>query len=271
VRRILAAGLEKNRYTIFNDLRLPLGGGTVHIDHLVVSRNGIFVIESQYARGWVTGTPVQDRWKHSWLNRTSRFDNPVHVNRQQTLAVQQSLNCPATAVHGLVVVAGHKGFKSEMPENVLAPEKLIRAIRKRGQPVLTPEQASKASRLIDSERLKMDAGRGFNRLALVQFVLLASLAIGLYLAYGDDIARIYSEFRQSQEREASPEQFHPDGSRKSEIEMWEDSLRCAWSSDTGRCACYEPGGKRADLATERCRELAERGSILKNGNDLDQP
>ena len=124
--------------------------------------------------------------------------------------------------------------------------------------------------MIDSERLKADTGRGFNRLALVQILLLAVLAIGLYLAYGDDMERIYAEIRQSQERQTSPEQFHPDGSRKTETELWEDSLRCAWSSDTGRCACYEPGGQRADLTLERCRALAERGSILKNGHDLDQ-
>ena len=36
VRRILAAGLEKSRYTVINRLRVPAGGGTIDIDHLVV-------------------------------------------------------------------------------------------------------------------------------------------------------------------------------------------------------------------------------------------
>ena len=70
-------------------------------------------------------------------------------------------------------------------------------------------------------------------------------------------------WEQSQARKAAPQDFHTDGAPKSEEELWEDSLRCAWSEDTGRCACYQPDGQKADLTTEECRKFAERGSILK--------
>ena len=61
----------------------------------------------------------------------------------------------------------------------------------------------------------------------------------------------------------APGNFRPDGSPKSERELWEDRLVCSYSVDTGRCACYEPSGARARIDAARCRELAERGSILE--------
>ena len=43
---------------MLNDLVIPAGGGTVSIDHAVVSRFGVFVIRSVYAPGLVAGTEV---------------------------------------------------------------------------------------------------------------------------------------------------------------------------------------------------------------------
>ena len=91
VRRILAVGLERSRYTVFNDLLVPFGGGTVRIDHVVVSKSGIFVIESEYAPGVVAGTAVQERWKRKRLGRIHRLDNPVHRNRVQAEALAAAI------------------------------------------------------------------------------------------------------------------------------------------------------------------------------------
>ena len=99
VRRILAAGLEKSRYSILNDLVIPSGGGTIRIDHVVVSKFGIFVIESQYARGWVSGGEFQDRWKQHHLSRLTRFDNPLHRNYQQVQALENLLKLPRSRFH----------------------------------------------------------------------------------------------------------------------------------------------------------------------------
>lgn len=263
VRRILAAGLEDHRYTVLNDVQLPMGGGTMHIDHLVVSRFGVFVIESQYAGGWVAGTAVQDRWKQTFLGRTIRFDNPVGINRRQQDAVRSLLELPSRLVHGLVVMVGPRGYKTEMPANVVQPEKLIALMRKRGQLLLEPEQAAKITATLNAARIHPDKGRVLNRQRLLQGMLLVLLAAGLYLAFGNEIRETLAELRLAAERRESPADFHPDGSRKTEQELWEDSLRCAWSADTGRCACYEPGGERVELSAGKCRELAERGSVLK--------
>lgn len=263
VRRILAQGLEKNRYTILNDLVLPSGGGTIRIDHLVVSKFGIFVIESQNARGWVSGTEVQDRWKQYQLGRFTRFDNPVYRNRLQVQALESLLQFPGRAFHRVVVMVGQKGFKHDMPPNVIEPEKLIACLRKKAEHVLTAEQAARALKGIESARIEPRSGFFVNRLTLLRLLLLALLGAGIYLVFAEDFLRLKENWSRQSEMRSSPGDFHPDGRMKTERELWEDSLRCVYSADTGRCTCFEPEGARADVGLEKCRELAERGSILR--------
>lgn len=263
VRRVLAAGLQRNLYTVFDNLRLSAGGGIVEVDHVVVSKLGIFVIESHYARGWVSGSEVQDRWTQRSLLGATRFDNPVHRNRLQVEALQRCTGFPAAVFHPLVVVVGHRGFKQRPPPNVVTAETLLPWIRRQTRQILSPEQADQAIRAIHEARLRSQRGWFNKPLNLLRLLLLLALLVGCYLAFRDDLAQWARDAQLRTEQRSSPEQFNADGSRKTEQELWEDSLTCAYSSDTGRCACYEPSGARADVVHDHCRELAERGSVLK--------
>jgi hypothetical protein len=263
VRRVLAQGLERHRYTVLNDVVVPAGGGTVEIDHVVVSRFGIFVIESVYARGWVSGTAVQDRWTMRGLAGTARFDNPVHQNALQAQALERLLGLPARAFHPFVVFTGQKGFKKEPPPNVVAAEQLIPRMRRTGQALLDAGQVDAALQAIDAARLSPRKGVFVHKGTILRLLLFLLLLAGLYAAFRVEIHDLAGGLEQHSELRSNPGAFHPDGRPKTERELWEDSLRCAYSVDTGRCACFEPGGQRADLDPEACRDLAERGSVLQ--------
>ncbi len=263
VRRLLARGLERNLFTVFNDVVLPSGSGTTRIDHVVVSKFGIFVIESRYVRGRITGTEVQDRWTWRSMGRSGRFDNPVHGNRLQVEALQRLLDFPGRVFHPLVVLVGHREFTQRPPAVVIRPEALLATIRRHSGQLLSPEQANDAIRTIDRMRLRSASAGLLKPLNLLRLLLVAALLVGAYLAFREDISRIVAEFRHQAERNAAPEQFHPDGTPKSQQELWEDSLICAYSVDTNRCSCYDGDGSRIEIEFVRCRRLAERGSILK--------
>jgi len=263
VRRILAAGLEKHRYTILNDVTIPAGGGTIHIDHVVVSKFGIFVIESQHARGWISGGEFQDRWKQSHLSRLTRFDNPMHRNALQVQALESLLKVSASKLHPVVVMVGQKGFKTSMPVNLLQPENLIAHMRKKAGLLLDGDQAVHLLKNIEDARIGPRGRSPASKWTLVQALLLIALVAGAYLAFRDDIADLQGKLALQKEKETSPDLFQPDGSKKSEQELWEDSLACVYSQDSGRCSCLEPGGSRADIEPSKCRALAERGSVLK--------
>jgi len=263
VRRLLATGLEKSRYTVFNDITLPSAGGTVHIDHLVVSRFGIFVIESQYAPGRVSGEEFQDRWKVEHWRRTSRLDNPLHRNTLQAEAVAGILEVPTRALHPLVVMVGQKQSGSAWPERVLTPERLLAHIRKKARSVIEGEQADQAIRKIEATRIQSLGRPAISKWQILQITLILVLLAGVWFTFRDQLSGLRDSLGAQREQQSAPELFHPDGARKSSQEVWEDSLVCAYSADTGRCACYESGGSKVELDPDKCRSLAERGSVLR--------
>jgi hypothetical protein len=263
VRRLLAAMLEKNRYTILNDVIIPSQGGTTRIDHVVISQFGVFVIGTEFRRGWISGTEFQDRWKQQRFNRITRFQNPLHLNYLQVQALAHLLQLPESRFHSVVVFVGHGGFKRGISPKVLPAEKLIPYMRKRTEKLLTAEQAGEALKILEQARLRPRLGFFVNPGLLLSVILIVALFAGARIAFEDELGQWLDTLRKSSELKSSPEKFHPDGRPKTEKELWEDSLICAFSVDTGRCSCYAPGKEKVDLDPEKCRSLAERGSILK--------
>ena len=51
--------LDKHIYTLFKNVTLPTEDGTTQIDHVIVSRYGVFVIETKNMKGWIFGRPQQ--------------------------------------------------------------------------------------------------------------------------------------------------------------------------------------------------------------------
>ncbi|RYD85706.1 MAG: NERD domain-containing protein, partial [Verrucomicrobiaceae bacterium] len=62
VRRSLRSLLDEHEYRLFNDLTLPTRDGTTQIDHVIVSRFGVFVIETKNMKGWIFGGTGQAQW-----------------------------------------------------------------------------------------------------------------------------------------------------------------------------------------------------------------
>ena len=263
VGRLLSTMLESNRYTVINDVTIPSNGGTVKIDHIVISKFGVFVIRSVFVRGWISGAEFQDRWKQHRFKRTSLFQNPMHQNHLALQALARLLKVPESKFLSVVVFTGHKGFKKSVPFNVLPAEKLISTIRKRTENILTAEQAAEVLSGLEQARIRPRLGLLSDPWVLLRLALLLAMLAGAWVAFHDDLGQWQEAMKKNAEMRSSPEKFHPDGQPKTEQELWQDSLICAWSVDSGRCSCYQPDGSKVDLELEKCRELAEKGSILE--------
>ena len=263
VGRLLVSMLERNRYTVLNGVIIPSNGGTVQIDHVVTSKYGIFVIETVFLRGWISGAEFQNRWMQHRFNRSTLFDNPMHQNHLNVQALARLLQLPESRFHSVVVFLGHRGFKKSMPFTVLPAEKLISYIRKRTENILAVDQARQAHTGLEQARIKPRLGLVADPWVLLRLVLIVALLAGAWVAFHDELDQWVETMKIRSEMRSSPEKFHPDGQTKTEQELWQDSLICAWSVDSGRCSCYQPGGPKVDLDPEKCRSLAERGSILK--------
>jgi hypothetical protein len=106
-------------YHLLNHVTLPLKDGTTQVDHILVSRFGVFVIETKDYKGWIFANPKQANWTQVLFKRKFRFQNPIHQNFRHVRAVQDLLDfLPPEAVWSVVVFTGDAEFKTDVPSGV---------------------------------------------------------------------------------------------------------------------------------------------------------
>ncbi len=72
--------LPENKYIVFNDIMIKDEKGTHQIDHLVLSKFGIFVIEMKNYYGLIKGKEFDNKWCQYLGKNKSYFINPIHQN-----------------------------------------------------------------------------------------------------------------------------------------------------------------------------------------------
>lgn len=115
----LSSYLDEKTYRVIADVTLPSGDGTTQIDHLVVSRYGIFVIETKDKTGWIFGHPDHARWTQVIYRDRYSFQNPIRQNYKHVKTVQELLCLSRIQVLNVVVFTGTCRFKTPMPPAVV--------------------------------------------------------------------------------------------------------------------------------------------------------
>lgn len=146
--------LPKKVYQSIHNVILPVSDGTTQIDHVIVSRYGIFVIETKNMRGWIYGGEKQSQWTQRFYKQSFQFQNPLRQNYKHVKALQSLLDIPEDTVHSVVVFTGENTFKTPMPENVTKGTDYIRYIRSFYQEVLSEGQVKSAALTIESRRIE---------------------------------------------------------------------------------------------------------------------
>ena len=145
VHNTLTSVLNDQEYKVLTDLILPVAGGTTQIDHLVLSRFGIFVIETKNMSGWIFGSADQTNWMQVQKRSKRQFQNPLRQNYAHVKAVQEILKVDLKALHNFVVFTGTAEPKTAMPGSLgsrlkcdtLRPEGIGCCY---GKPLQTPER-----------------------------------------------------------------------------------------------------------------------------------
>ena len=113
------ASLDKAIYTPLNNLTLQTRNGTTQIDHVILSRFGVFVVEAKNIEGWIFGDAKSPQWSVVRFGHRYRIQNPLHQNYRHVRAVVEHLSIDQSKVHSLVMFWGDCEFKTLMPPNVL--------------------------------------------------------------------------------------------------------------------------------------------------------
>lgn len=111
--------LDGPEYHHFRRIVIPTARGTTEIDHLIVSRYGIFVVELKDRSGWIFGDAFEPRWTAVHFGRKFRFQNPLHQNFGHLKALEEFLGVDARLLRGIVVFRGSFEFKTPIPAGVL--------------------------------------------------------------------------------------------------------------------------------------------------------
>ena len=112
--------LDANVYEDINNVTLPTSNGTTQIDHIIVSRFGIFVIETKNMSGWIFGDEKSPQWTQSLPGgKKFQFQNPLHQNYKHVKALQEFLGVEEEKIFSVVMFWGEAEFKTPMPANVM--------------------------------------------------------------------------------------------------------------------------------------------------------
>jgi restriction system protein len=117
--------LDNNVYHQINNVIIHTQRGTTtQIDQIIVSKYGIFVIETKDKKGWIYGDKNSKQWTqviktHHHINKY-QFQNPLNQNYAHTRSVAEFLNIPHKKIHSVVVFWGGCEFKTKPPDNVIA-------------------------------------------------------------------------------------------------------------------------------------------------------
>jgi predicted RNA-binding Zn-ribbon protein involved in translation (DUF1610 family) len=112
--------LDPEIYKDVNNITIPTSNGTTQIDHVVVSRFGIFVVETKNYQGWIFGSEDQPQWTQCLPGgKKFKFQNPLRQNYRHIKVLSEFLGLPEEKFHSVVMFWGESEFKTPMPVNVM--------------------------------------------------------------------------------------------------------------------------------------------------------
>ncbi len=80
--------LNKRKYKVINDVLLKTQKGSTQIDHIVISKYGIFVIETKNYKGIIKGNEYDDNWSQILINKSETLRNPIKQNNGHIKALK---------------------------------------------------------------------------------------------------------------------------------------------------------------------------------------
>jgi len=128
--------------------------GTTQIDHIIVSKYGIFVVETKNMKGWIFGSENQKQWTQQIFKHKSKFQNPLHQNYKHVKTLEACLNAKNDSIFSVIIFIGDSTFKTKMPENVRFARGGIEYIKSKTDIVFNEPEIANAIEQIESDRLE---------------------------------------------------------------------------------------------------------------------
>ena len=162
--------LNPEEYLILNDIMIETSFGTSQIDHVVISKRGIFVIETKHYSGLIFGNETNANWTQQFNRGKTLFHNPVMQNFSHVMALKSALGIDKDSLFIPIVVFSHPDVRlsvDTVKESVVIIRDLLFTIKSKKGIVFTNDEVisfynslneknitSKEKRLEHIEKLK---------------------------------------------------------------------------------------------------------------------
>ena len=107
--------LNRNEYHLIKNVTLRTEDGTTQIDHITVSKYGVFVVETKNMKGWIFGSQKQKTWTQKKYKQSRKFQNPLLQNYKHLKTIESLLGLNDQQINSVVVFTGDSTFKTELP------------------------------------------------------------------------------------------------------------------------------------------------------------
>lgn len=143
-------------YHLLNHVTLPFRGGTTQIDHILVSRFGVFVIETKDYKGWIFGALDQPKWTQVLFWLRFKFQNPIVQNGRHVEAVRDLLDfLPSAVIRSVVVFTGEARFKTPIPPGVFYASEVVAYLRNMTEEAMSLNRVQFCVGRIETARLEI--------------------------------------------------------------------------------------------------------------------
>lgn len=143
--------LDKDVYQTYNNLYIETSRGIYQIDHIVVSKYGIFVIETKSYKGTISGSYKSNKWTQNiWGNKYS-MPNPIKQNKAHIYALKSILPCYAqSGCVSIIAFSSNASLYITTDENteVIYIREILSAIKSYRNILFSSEQVEEISNTI---------------------------------------------------------------------------------------------------------------------------
>jgi hypothetical protein len=137
LRQLAAALLDPGTYHQFHNVTFQTRQGVVHIDLVLVSPFGVFVVDCRDEAGEIDGKAFDPEWTRTFRGVATTFPNPLRPNFERKLALGSLLGLGGDALFSVVAFTDGAGFRRPMPDNVTRGKGLADYIASRDTVIMT--------------------------------------------------------------------------------------------------------------------------------------
>lgn len=111
--------LDSKIYHSFYDILIEGDERKTQIDHVIVSKFGVFIIETKNWSGWIYRKEDEDYWTQSFPGERRRIQNPLKQNKLHTQIIAAFCKIKPSNIFSIIIFWGDCEFKTLMPQNVI--------------------------------------------------------------------------------------------------------------------------------------------------------